>query len=124
MSAEPTGSSTFAGHNRISTQALTSTARAVAADVFGVPVQQIRAGWSDDHGLLALGLTLPIGVPSLTRSARDHSLVAGFGGSVWDRAHGAKVLILERVAYLSGSRLSRVDIRITGIRIMDGGRAQ
>ncbi|WP_026551851.1 hypothetical protein [Arthrobacter sp. H20] len=113
-----------AGHNRISTQALTSTARAVAADVFGIPAQQIRASWSDDQGLLALRLALPIGVPSLTRTVRDPTLVSRAGGSIWDRTHASKALILQRVSQLSGSRLSRVDIRITGIRIIEGGRAK
>ncbi|MBG6191176.1 CO/xanthine dehydrogenase Mo-binding subunit [Arthrobacter sp. CAN_A212] len=121
MNGAPSG---FAGHNRISTQALTSTAQAVAADVFGVPAQQIKASWSDDQGLLALRLSLPIGVPSLTRAAREASLVGGFGGSIWDRTHAAKALILLQVAHLSGSRLSRVDIRITGIKLVEGGRTR
>ena len=121
MSEAPPG---LAGHNRISTQALTSTARAVAADVFDVPAQQIRASWSDDQGLLALRLALPIGVPSLTRTLKDPSVVGGMGGSIWDRTHAAKALVLQQVSRLSGSRLSRVDIRITGIRVTEGGRAR
>ena len=121
MSVAPSG---LNGHNRISTQALTSTARAVAADVFGVPAQQIRASWTDDRGLLALRLALPIGVPSLARTVRDPSLVSTVGGSIWDRTHAAKSLILTQVAHLSGSRLSRVDIRITGIRVIEGGRTK
>lgn len=114
----------LAGHNRISTQALTSTAQAVAAEVFGVPAQHIRANWTDDRGLLALRLALPIGVPSLARTIRDSSLVDDFGGSIWDRAHTAKALVLDRVSELSGSRLSRVDIRITGIRVGEVGRTK
>ncbi|MHA7275441.1 hypothetical protein [Arthrobacter sp. HLT1-21] len=121
MSAGPPG---LAGHNRISTQALTSTARAVAADVFDIPAQQIRASWSDDQGLLALRLAVPIAVPSLTRIVRDPSLVSGAGGSIWDRAHAAKGVILQRVAQLSGSQLSRVDIRITGIKLAESGRVR
>lgn len=121
MNGAPSG---LAGHNRISTQALTSTAQAVAADVFDVPPQQIKASWSDDQGLLALRLSLPIGVPSLTRAVREPSLIDGIGGSIWDRTHAAKALILDRVAHLSGSRLSRVDIRITGIKVVEGGRAR
>ncbi|WP_028279703.1 hypothetical protein [Arthrobacter sp. H5] len=122
-SAVPTDTR-LAGHNRISTQALTSTARAVASEVFGIPAREIRASWSDDDGLLALRLALPIGIPSLDRTVRDGSLVAGFGGSIWDRAHAAKAMVLEQVSRLSGSQLSRVDIRIIGIKLIDGGRTR
>lgn len=114
----------LAGHNRISTQALTSTAQAVAAEVFGIAPQQIRASWSDDRGMLALALALPISVPALTRVLREPGLVAGFGGSVWERARNAKPVILERVSALSGSRLSRVDIRLTTAQVREGGRVR
>lgn len=114
----------LAGHNRISTQALTSTACAVAADVLQVPVRDIRAGWSDDGGLLALSLSLPVSIPSLHRVAADPTAVANFGGTVSERVHRAKGTILERVMQLSGARLSRVDIRVTGARMSDGGRAR
>lgn len=112
------------GHNRISTQALTSTACGVASDVLSVPVREIRASWFDDAGLLALVLSLPIAVPPLARVAADPSAVEVFGGSVEDRVHRAKGEILHRVTQLSGSRLSRVDIRVTGALVSDGGRAR
>lgn len=114
----------LAGHNRISTQALTSTARAVAAEVLDVPAREIRASWFDDAGLLALQLALPIGIPSLHRVIADPRTVETFGGSVDERVHRAKGAILQRVTELSGSRLSRVNIRITGARVSEGGRAQ
>ena len=112
----------MAGHTRISTQALTSLARAAAAEALGVPPQEVRADWSDDDGLLALSLVAPIAVPSLTAVLRDPRRVPVFGGSVWDRAVDAKADILHRVTELSGSRLSRVDIRISGASISEGGR--
>lgn len=124
MTAAPTAPERLAGHNRISTQALTSTACAVAADVLHVPARDIRASWFDDAGLLGLSLALPIAVPSLHRVAADPASVAVFGGSVEERVHSAKGEILARVAQLSGSRLSRVDIRVTGARVSDGGRAR
>lgn len=114
----------LAGHNRISTQALTSLARAAAAEALGVTPQDVRAEWSDDDGLLALFLVAPITVPSLTAVLRDPGRVAGFGGSIWDRAVAAKADILHRVAELSGARLSRVDIRISGTRVSEGGRVR
>ncbi|WP_422935205.1 hypothetical protein [Sinomonas sp. P47F7] len=105
----------LAGHNRVSTQALTSLAQAAAAELFGVRPSEVRATWTDDAGLLALRVVSPIAVPDLgaIESAAD---VAGAGGSVWDRASGAKGAILRRVSGLSGAKLSRVDVRIAGVR--------
>ncbi|TAP43526.1 hypothetical protein [Arthrobacter sp. S39] len=114
----------LAGHNRISTQALTSLARAAAAEALGVPAQDIRADWSDDDGLLALSLVAPIHIPPLKAVAADAARVAAFGGSIWDRTVTAKARILATVTALSGARLSRVDIRISGARISEGGRVK
>ncbi|MET3810672.1 hypothetical protein [Arthrobacter sp. UYEF3] len=114
----------LAGHNRISTQALTSVARAAASEALGVPPQDVRADWTDDDGLLALSLVTPIVVPSLTSVLGDPAHVAGFGGPIWDRAVAAKARILHRVMELSGAQLSRVDIRISGAIISDGGRVR
>ena len=114
----------LAGHNRISTQALTSLARAAAAEALGVPAQDVRADWSDDDGLLALSLVAPINIPPLKAVAADPGRVAAFGGSIWDRTVAAKARILATVTALSGARLSRVDIRISGARISDGGRVR
>lgn len=110
------------GHNRISTQALTSLAKAAAAQALGVDAQDVRADWTDDDGLLALSLVAPISAPPLRAAALDPNRVEAFGGSIWDRSVSAKAHILATVAELSGARLSRVDIRISGVRISQGGR--
>ncbi len=112
----------MAGHTRISTQALTSVAKAAAAEALGVTPHEVRAEWSDDDGLLALSLVAPITVPSLTTILRDSGRIAGLGGPIWDRAVAAKAVILQRVTDLSGARLSRVDIRIGGASMSEGGR--
>jgi hypothetical protein len=114
----------LSGHNRISTQALTSLARAAAAEALGVEAQDVRADWSDDDGLLALSLVAPIRIPPLKAVVRDAGRVAAFGGSIWDRTITAKAQILATVTALSGARLSRVDIRISGARISEGGRVR
>ncbi|MHA7172631.1 hypothetical protein [Arthrobacter monumenti] len=114
----------YSGHNRISTQALTSVAQAAASEVLRVPGDQIRATWRDDTGLLALSLVLPIEIPSLTRVARDPSALDNIGGSIWERGLAAREIILEKITHLTGSQLSRVDIRITGVRVKEGGRVQ
>lgn len=114
----------MAGHNRISTQALTSLARAATAEALGVPPQEVHAYWSDDGGLLALSLVTPISVPALTAVLRDPALVAGFGGSIRDRAMMAKAHILRRIVELSGAQLSRVDIRISGATVRERRRVR
>ena len=112
----------LAGHNRISTQALTSLARAAAAEALGVEAHDVRADWSDDDGLLALSLVSPIKIPPLTSILRNPERVAIFGGSIRDRAVAAKSVILDRVMELSGAQLSRVDIRISGTAVSERGR--
>ena len=114
----------MAGHTRISTQALTSVAQAAAAEALGVTAHEVRADWADDDGLLALSLLAPITVPPLTTVLRDPGRIEGFGGSIWDRAVAAKADILHRVTELSGARLSRVDIRIGGASVSEGGRVR
>jgi uncharacterized alkaline shock family protein YloU len=114
----------LSGHNRISTQALTSLARAAAAEALGVDAHDVRADWSDDDGLLALSLVSPIKIPPLAAVVRDTARVAAFGGSIWERTVTAKAQILATVSTLSGASLSRVDIRISGARISEGGRVR
>jgi hypothetical protein len=114
----------LAGHTRISTQALTSTAKEAAAEFFRVPPAQVRVSWSDDQGMLALSLALPVSLPPLARIAADPDLVARTGGSAWDRAHAAKPVLRDTVTALTGSVVSRVDIRITGVRLEEGSRVR
>ena len=114
----------LSGHNRISTQALTSLARAAAAEALGVDAHDVRADWSDDDGLLALSLVSPIKIPPLAAVVRDTARVAAFGGSIWERTVTAKAQILATVSTLSGASLSRVDIRISGARVSEGGRVR
>jgi hypothetical protein len=110
------------GHNRITTQALVSTARGVAAEVLGVQPAQVRASFSDERGLLALLLALPLPVPPLTRVQDEPGIIDAFGGPLWARADAARLPILERMQELTGAKLSRVDIRIIGSTVTRGAR--
>jgi len=114
----------LSGHNRISTQALTSLAKMAAAEALGVEPHDVRADWADDDGLLALSLLSPIRIPPLTAVVRDAGRVAAYGGSIRDRTVAAKTRILSTVTALSGASLSRVDIRISGVKPIEGGRVQ
>ncbi|GAA1260310.1 hypothetical protein [Arthrobacter pascens] len=122
--AEATPSRLYSGHNRISTQALTSLAKAAAGAALGIPPHDVRADWSDDDGLLALSLVTPIKIPSLTAVVRDPARVPAFGGSIRERAIAARSEILTTVTELSGARLSRVDIRISGAHVTERGRVR
>ncbi|HSU69894.1 MAG TPA: hypothetical protein VLI70_00445, partial [Micrococcaceae bacterium] len=95
-----------------------------AAEVFGIAPAQVRTDWSDDGGLLALSLALPISVPPLTAVLRDPARVTATGGSIWERGIAAKAAILHKVTWLTGSELSRVDIRVIGVRPSEGGRVR
>ncbi|MBO9703892.1 MAG: hypothetical protein J7474_00020 [Arthrobacter sp.] len=112
----------LAGHNRFSTQALTSLAKAACAEALDVPAQDVRVEWRDDDGLLALSVVSPVSIPGLGDVVRDASALAG--GSVWDRAVNAKSAIRARVMQLSGSELSRVDVRISGVVLRTAGRVR
>ncbi|MDN3902936.1 hypothetical protein [Arthrobacter sp. YD2] len=123
MTAAETGA-VLSGHNRISTQALTSTAQAAASEYFGVPAQQVRVRWADDRGLLALTVSLPIALPPLQVLQQHPGMLHRAGGTVWERAHAAKPVLLQRISELTGSMLSRVDVRITGALLSEGRRVQ
>jgi hypothetical protein len=112
--SRPPGSA-YAGLNRVSTQALTSLAQAAAGAELGIRPGDVRADWSDDAGLLALRIVAPIAIPDLSAAGAPVDVPA-WGGSVWERCAMAKGRILESVSRLSGATLSRVDIRVSGIR--------
>ncbi|MCU1572017.1 MAG: hypothetical protein JWO93_99 [Micrococcaceae bacterium] len=112
------------GHNRVSAQALSSVAKAVAAESFHVPPAEVRTSWSDDRGLLVLALSLPAAVPPLVDLVRDPAGLEPVGGSLWDRALAAQENIRQRVTGLTGAEITRVDVRITGIRSFEGGRVR
>ncbi|MGO4383601.1 hypothetical protein [Specibacter sp. RAF43] len=114
----------MAGHNRISTQALTSVARAAAADVLGVLPAQVRVSWADDAGALGLSVSAPISAPPLVEVLHSPARVAATGGSILARATAAKAVILAQVERLTGSHVSQVNMRVTGIQASDGGRVQ
>lgn len=105
----------LAGHNRISTQALTAVATLAAAEAFDVPASVVRAAWADDGGALALSLALPVRVPPLASVAARPELVAAAGGTVVQRSMAARSQILATVQELCGARVRSVDIRITGL---------
>lgn len=95
-----------AGYTRVSAQALAGTARAVAAEIFGVAPSLVRAFLRDDAGYLALFIQLPVPLTDAGGMAR---------GTVLERVCEKRAGIGEQFTALTGSLVSRVDVRVTGI---------
>lgn len=114
MSAPATGAGprALAGHTRVSTQALTSSARIIAAEVFDVQPGEIRVVMNDEFGALALGLSLPLPIPALLNGRQN---TADPDDSVLARARDARSDVRDRFVELTGSHVSRVDVRVTGV---------
>ena len=74
--------------------------------------------------MLALSLSLPVPLAPLNRIAVNPDLVDRAGGTVWARAHAAKPLLKDKVTALTGALVSRVDVRITGVRSEEGRRVR
>lgn len=118
-SPELSGAASYAGHNRISTAALTTVTQAAAAECFGVALNEIRVSFSDAAGRLAISLATPILLSPLSSLLNGSTEVPPFettSNSVWSRTITAKKHVLETVARLTGSDVARVDIRVTGVR--------
>lgn len=114
MSTESTGPGRrpLAGHTRISTQALTSSARLIAAEVFDVQPGSIKVSLNDEFGALALRLNLPLPIVPL---AQDRPAGLEASESVMARARDLRSSLRERFVALTGSHVSRVDLRVTGV---------
>ncbi|MBG6192235.1 hypothetical protein IWX64_003205 [Arthrobacter sp. CAN_A212] len=104
------------GHTRITKSALTHTAEAVAAAAFGVPRSEVRVALADDGGALGITVSAPLPAPTLLQAAQDASAVEDGGGTVFDRAAHARNGIRETAQQVTGARVGRIDIRLTGIR--------
>ncbi|MCA5922679.1 MULTISPECIES: hypothetical protein [Curtobacterium] len=87
------------GRVEITARALTSLARAVAAEGLGAPAKRVRVGLGDASGALSLDITGPIaaGDDIVARTSRIADQVKG------------------RVGELTGRRVGSAHIELTGI---------
>ncbi|MBT2501748.1 hypothetical protein [Curtobacterium sp. ISL-83] len=95
MSGDPV----IPGRVEITARALTSLARAVAAERLGAPARRVRVGLGDASGALALDITGPM--------AAGDDLVT-------EATHAAEQ-IRGRVSELTGRHVGRAHIELTGI---------
>jgi hypothetical protein len=105
------------GRTTISARALNKLVSAVAADALGIHPTRVGTTITDDRGSLALTVSAPIRIVSLTRVARDPSSVTRTGGTILERAEQARHHIHQRAGELTGSVVSRVSVRLTGVDI-------
>jgi hypothetical protein len=110
------------GRTRVTAKALNRLVAAVAAEALGVPARVVSVDLTDSAGKLAVTVRSPLRVVSLTRVQDDRSLVARTGGTLLERAAAAQQQIRSRAAELSGSAISNVTVRLTGIDIQQERR--
>ncbi|MGK9149120.1 hypothetical protein KXS11_15920 [Plantibacter flavus] len=110
------------GRTRIAAKALEHVAVAIAAETLGVPAGRVKVELADDRGALALVVTSPMRAVPLGRIAAVPDAFARSGGSVLDRATAATATIGAKLEQLSGSSVSRVSIRVSGLEIAQEGR--
>lgn len=87
------------GRVEITTRALTSCARAVAAERLGAPAKRVRVSLGDSRGALALEITGPIAL----------------GADLVGTATHAATEVRERVTALTGRQVGSAHIELTGI---------
>lgn len=103
------------GRTTVSTRALNRLVSAVAAEALGVSVATVGTTITDDRGSLALTVSAPIPILSLTRVARDPLIVPRSGGTILERAEQARQHIHHRAGELTGSVVSCVSVQLTGV---------
>lgn len=99
------------GSVSIGTRALERTATAIVHELLEAAVSDIRVSLGDDAGGLAITVETPITIEPLGSGSGSAEL------PVLERVHAARSALVERMAELTGRRVGRVDIRITGSRI-------
>lgn len=109
------------GRTRIAAKALEHVAVNIAAEALGVPAGRVKVELVDDRGALALIVTSPMRAVPLARitAASDG---ARQPGTIIERATAATGAIRAKVTQLSGSTVSRVSIRVSGLDIAQEGR--
>ncbi|PZE86401.1 hypothetical protein [Curtobacterium sp. MCBD17_032] len=87
------------GRVEVTTRALTSCARAVAAERLGAPTKRVRVDLGDANGALALAITGPVAA----------------GTDLVEATTSTAAAIRSRVSALTGRRVGSARIELTGI---------
>lgn len=112
-------SSDLPGRVGISPRALSRTVAAVAAEELRVPVKDVSVTLTDDAGNLAVAVVAPLRVEPLRLAD-----VAGREPSVVATTQAARGVIRERVTSVTGSTVSRVNVRVSRAVILEEKRVR
>lgn len=120
---------TRAGYTTISTGTMAQLVAAIAGEACNVPSKDVRANLRDDQGQLSVSLAVPLALWDTAREMHRPGNPAGEleghdGGSLFERAAAARVLVASRIQELAGATVRRVDIRYTGIHRGDHANAE
>lgn len=119
-----TGAAPLAGRTTIGAKALDRVVAGVASQALGVSVKQVSAKLTDEAGLLGLSISAPIRLDPLERLAQNPGSITRAGGTVLERAERARRRIHAEVESITGSTVSRVEVRLTGVQVEPGTRVQ
>ncbi|MCK6081598.1 hypothetical protein KZX37_07735 [Microbacterium sp. EYE_5] len=108
-----------AGRTEVAERVLVGIARAVSADVIGVPRGEVSVGVADRRDGMALRVSSPLPVPDLDDSAAVRTAVP-----VLERAAQMQEQLRERLTHLLGRDIVRVDITVTGARMPERRRVR
>lgn len=98
-----------AGRTEVAERVLVGVARAVSADVIGVPRGKVSVGVADRRDGMALKVSSPLPVPDLDDVDAVRSTVP-----VLERAAQMQEQLRERLTHVLGRNVTRVDITVTG----------
>lgn len=112
------------GRTRITPRALDRLVAAVTAEALGVDAKRVGVTLTDERGDLVMTVTTPVRVVSLPRVSSDTGVVSRTGGTLLERGRRAQEEIRRRVAELSGSTVTRVVVRISGVDIREETRVR
>lgn len=107
----------MAGHTQINARAMNRVVVAVASQALGVGARQVAADIDDDSGSLALTIRSPIRLAALGAITLKPDLVSREGGTILQRAEDAQRTIRSGVEQITGSSISRVEVRVTSAHV-------
>ncbi|KIS26176.1 hypothetical protein TV39_19040 [Arthrobacter sp. SPG23] len=110
----------------MTSRALTQAVEAVAAQAFGLPAGTVKAKLRDDGGLLAITVAVPLAAPPLLDLAAADPAAEGRAEpvmpTVFEQSDMARAAIIKHTSAVTGTTVSRVDIRLTDCH-RSGGKA-
>ncbi|GAA0964979.1 hypothetical protein [Frigoribacterium faeni] len=112
----PDRASVVPGHVSTAARVLTRVAVAVVAETLRVDRREVHVDARDDDGRLALSVTTPVRIPTLTEAVDVPE------GGVVGIVRSLQSTLTRRMAEIADRTVGRVDVTVTGSRIERTGR--